>query len=255
MCEIVGLNMIDDDSYVETISATDFLKAEQERHFKKRPSDPFPVFLHHFPDGGANINGRWFYRVSDGEMPASLQGLFMMPKDYTAYVEEIQSDEPAQELGIKDALIVFNAIASQATLAPYTHIVVDKSFLQRMERAGERLDSERDYIMNRLKPFLCDFISYYRDQLGNSAGGWLHIVLDDGNLEEGHIYACQQDAEKNGDSFGYFLATLLRYFTEQELQKLYDNDWREVDDWYQECFKKVFGEQIKPADNAPNVSK
>lgn len=79
--------------------------------------------------------------------------------------------------------------------------------------------------MENLKPHLNQFIKFYYEELGNYAGGRLHICLDDGNLEESHIYFCQEECLKNGDSFGYFLATLMRHFTTEELEALYDRGW------------------------------
>jgi len=77
----------------------------------------------------------------------------------------------------------------------------------------------------KLKPFLCDFIQYYYDDLQNSTGGYLHIATDDGNLTEQDIWVCQEQCEKNADNFGYFIATLMRHFTEDELDKLYEDYW------------------------------
>lgn len=78
---------------------------------------------------------------------------------------------------------------------------------------------------SKFKPFLIDFIHYYYKDLGNVSGGYLHIVLDDGNIDDECIYHCQLDCEKHNDSFGFFLARLLREFTEDELQLLYDDNW------------------------------
>lgn len=76
------------------------------------------------------------------------------------------------------------------------------------------------------KPLLKQFIKFYYEDLENGAGGNLHIALDDGNLHDDDIYFCQEEAMKNGDSFGYFLATLMRSFKEEELEKMYfDNHW------------------------------
>lgn len=78
---------------------------------------------------------------------------------------------------------------------------------------------------DKLKPFLKDFIQYYYNELGNGTGGTLHIALDDGNVSENDIWFCQEYAQKNNDHFGYFIATLMRYFTEDELEEMYDNGW------------------------------
>lgn len=79
--------------------------------------------------------------------------------------------------------------------------------------------------MENLKPFLNQFIQFYYFDLDNMSGGNLHIALDDGNLSEGNIHFCQEEAEQNNDSFGIFLCRLMREFTEEELEKLYEKDW------------------------------
>ncbi|MGB5052684.1 MAG: hypothetical protein WBO46_27280 [Caldilineaceae bacterium] len=77
-----------------------------------------------------------------------------------------------------------------------------------------------------MKPFACDLIHYYMDGLGNTAGGSLHIVLLDGNTDEGSVAFCQKYAIEAGDSFGYFLAILLRHFSEDALEEMYKRGWR-----------------------------
>jgi hypothetical protein len=84
--------------------------------------------------------------------------------------------------------------------------------------------------MEKFKPLLRDFIRFYYKELGCCTGGNLHIVLDDGNLSEQDIWYCQEEAQKAGDTFGYFLATLMRYFTEEELTEMYGADWLEYND-------------------------
>lgn len=76
------------------------------------------------------------------------------------------------------------------------------------------------------KPMVFDFIRFYVKELGNTTGGNLHIALDDGNLSEGNLYFCQRAAREAGDTFGIFLATLLRHFTEDELEAMYEADWK-----------------------------
>jgi len=71
-----------------------------------------------------------------------------------------------------------------------------------------------------------DFIRFYYYDLDNNVGGTLHIALDDGNLEESDLWFCQEACEANGDSFGYFLAALLRTFTVEEREAMYqDKHW------------------------------
>ena len=77
----------------------------------------------------------------------------------------------------------------------------------------------------KFKPLLCDLIRYYYNEIGHGAGGYLHIATDDGNLHEGNISFCQDLCKEHSDDFGFFIATLMRYFTEEELEKMYDSDW------------------------------
>ena len=80
-------------------------------------------------------------------------------------------------------------------------------------------------IFEKMKPFLNDFIQYYYDDLQNTTGGYLHNVLDDGNLSEKEIWYCQYQCEFYKDTFGHFIATLMRHFTEDELENLYKDHW------------------------------
>lgn len=78
--------------------------------------------------------------------------------------------------------------------------------------------------MNEFKPHIHKLIQYYREDLNNPTGGWLHIVLDDGNIDA--LWNCLQDAEKNGDTFAVFLVDVLMEFSEEELESMYENDWK-----------------------------
>ncbi len=93
-----------------------------------------------------------------------------------------------------------------------------------MAGLGKVLIRRQKTDMDIFKPLVKEFIRYYyRD---NPTGGNLHIVLDDGNLNEGYIFHCQERCEIEGDTFGYFLATLLRHFTTEELEEMYQtNKW------------------------------
>lgn len=82
---------------------------------------------------------------------------------------------------------------------------------------------------NKLKPLLPELIQYYREELDNPTGGNLHIVLEDGNVDESSIWFCQEETGKKADTFGYFLATLMRSFTEDELEKYYENNWNSIE--------------------------
>jgi hypothetical protein len=55
----------------------------------------------------------------------------------------------------------------------------------------------------------------------NGAGGSLHIVLDDGNLETGHVLWCKNYAKEQGDPEGVALAEFLLTLTEDERDEVY----------------------------------
>jgi len=75
---------------------------------------------------------------------------------------------------------------------------------------------------------VCDLIlEYYID---NSAGGALHIVLDDGNLEDRHIHWCLNNAIKeNKDDRAKIIAEKLLTIGPIMRQRIYD-DWWEFED-------------------------
>ena len=78
----------------------------------------------------------------------------------------------------------------------------------------------------KLRFVLPDLISFYYET--EITGGNLHIVLDDGNVEDGNIYFCQQEAESANDRLGYLIATILRSFTEEEREYMYNHNWKFV---------------------------
>lgn len=81
--------------------------------------------------------------------------------------------------------------------------------------------------MGKLKPVINEssikkLIQAYYAMPNNGCGGNLHIVLDDGNIEHHFIKWCKGQCEKDNDPFGEFLAEALLLFTEDQLQKMYD---------------------------------
>lgn len=75
--------------------------------------------------------------------------------------------------------------------------------------------------MNKYIPFVKDLVLYYYNELDNSTGGYLHIVLDDGNTEKENILWCRNECENNSDTFGIFLCDVLMCCSESELVELY----------------------------------
>jgi len=78
--------------------------------------------------------------------------------------------------------------------------------------------------MIELKNNLSELIKYYYDLPDKGAGGYLHIVLDDGNVDYGCVLFCQDECEKNGDTLGYLICDLLYEFTEDERSQMYKKD-------------------------------
>jgi hypothetical protein len=60
----------------------------------------------------------------------------------------------------------------------------------------------------------------YRDTAGNGVGGSLHIVLDDGNVEDGHVRWCIERAQECGDEEGVKLGETLLSMTKTQRKKL-----------------------------------
>jgi hypothetical protein len=60
--------------------------------------------------------------------------------------------------------------------------------------------------------------AYYND---HAVGGSLHVVLDDGNIDDGCVHGCIGWAEERGDAAGAALARLLLQMTRTQRNKLY----------------------------------
>ncbi len=69
-------------------------------------------------------------------------------------------------------------------------------------------------------PEVLPIMRAYRDKPGNGVGGKLHIVLDDGNVNDDSVKFCRQEAEKIGDSDGVALADLLLRMSKTQRRKL-----------------------------------
>lgn len=66
-----------------------------------------------------------------------------------------------------------------------------------------------------------EVIRVYYDKPENGAGGNLHIVLDDGNIETCHIEWCRNYARENGDVDGVELANILLGMSEAQMEEIY----------------------------------
>lgn len=59
-----------------------------------------------------------------------------------------------------------------------------------------------------LQAIFRQIVAYYGVD-GNSTGGYLHIVLDDGNMGENHIAFCRDEAAQAGDQAAVEIAEAL----------------------------------------------
>jgi hypothetical protein len=69
-------------------------------------------------------------------------------------------------------------------------------------------------------PDVVPFLSAYREKPGNSSGGSLHIVIDDGNYANGHIEFCREYAAERGDADGVELADMFSKLTRTQRRKI-----------------------------------
>jgi hypothetical protein len=77
------------------------------------------------------------------------------------------------------------------------------------------------------KTKLCDQISSYYQVDGNGAGGTLHIVLDDGNVETDHIQWCIDNTIKaENDQEALDIANELLKLSYSARKRLYNNQWK-----------------------------
>lgn len=64
------------------------------------------------------------------------------------------------------------------------------------------------------------FKSYHEREL---CWGSLHIVMDDGNLEDSNVQFCMNWARVENDADGFMIAVILSEKTIEERQKLYEH--------------------------------
>ena len=69
-------------------------------------------------------------------------------------------------------------------------------------------------------PELIEKFATYHQREENSAWGSLHIVLDDGNFENGHVDFCIEYALEKGDLDGWQLAKILRQLSISQRMKI-----------------------------------
>lgn len=78
--------------------------------------------------------------------------------------------------------------------------------------------------MRASRVMLLAMIEAYYQKEGNSAGGSLHIVLDDGNTEDCHVEYCLNCAKEKEDADGVILAEQLLLLSAEERDNLFFPD-------------------------------
>ena len=69
-------------------------------------------------------------------------------------------------------------------------------------------------------PEVIDLFKAYYARPGNGVWGSLHIVLDDGNLEDSSVEFCLKYAEEKGDTEGAELARILLKLSISQRKKI-----------------------------------
>lgn len=69
-------------------------------------------------------------------------------------------------------------------------------------------------------PEILSLARKYYEKPGNAVGGSLHIVLEDGNTQDGDVMFCLEYAQKQGDMDGVELAELLLSMSKTQRKKL-----------------------------------
>lgn len=92
----------------------------------------------------------------------------------------------------------------------------DPELLARIAAIGNRKPTVRE-----VAPLVRDFY----DLPGNAVGGSLHIVLDDGNIEDRNVQFCAAFARADNDTLGEALAGLLLRMSHTQRWKLH-RTWR-----------------------------
>jgi len=69
-------------------------------------------------------------------------------------------------------------------------------------------------------PEVLPLVKAYYSKPGNGAGGNLHIVLDDGNVTDGDIQFCSDQAQAYADEDGMHLCRLLLQMSKTQRKKL-----------------------------------
>lgn len=79
----------------------------------------------------------------------------------------------------------------------------------------------------KLKPHIGLLVEVFMIEFGNDdeAGGSLHILLDDGNVDDVSIGFCRKGCESRGDTFGVFLCNVIQSIPKSSRWRLFNKDW------------------------------
>ena len=69
-------------------------------------------------------------------------------------------------------------------------------------------------------PEVLPLIKEYRDKDGNGVGGNLHIILDDGNVNDSDVIFCLDRAKETNDTDGVKIAEMLLQMSKTQRSKL-----------------------------------
>jgi hypothetical protein len=69
-------------------------------------------------------------------------------------------------------------------------------------------------------PEVAPLVRAYYEKPGNEAGGALHVVLDDCNVDDGSVRFCLTEATERGDADGEALARKLLAMSKTQRRKL-----------------------------------
>ncbi len=74
-------------------------------------------------------------------------------------------------------------------------------------------------------------IEHYWQKPENICGGRLHLVLDDGNIEDHHISSCMDYAQENSDADGVRICRLLKKLSVKQRKEVIENDYEDLSDY------------------------
>jgi len=72
--------------------------------------------------------------------------------------------------------------------------------------------------------------NYYQTP-GNETGGSLHIILDDGNVEDGNLWFCLSECVNKRDFDGVWICSMLLRWPIKEREELYGR-YQEYAKWF-----------------------